>query len=339
MAHAKLIRILYAVNYRIVVGADEAGYGPNLGPLVIGASAWLIPQDMSTEVFTSLMEGDFKTSSWQPGCQHIPLGDSKVLYQTASGLATLEAGLLALIKQLHPAVVELESLLQAVQFIEQPHSSVLDIVNAQPWYRDLNLLPVPGCHEGAEIDRLAATVQLRLEAMNIKLLGVRAIIVSETNFNTQVDRLGSKGQLLSIATLQLVRSFCDQPEVTAEIFCDRQGGRKNYLPILLETFPDEWFIERSRTNKRCSYRNSGSPQRDFHFTVGGDSFAPTALASMLCKYLRERLMESLNNFWRGHLPQIRATAGYPVDAKRYRDEIAALAQKLNLEPEQWWRSR
>jgi len=25
----------------LVVGTDEAGYGPNLGPLVIGATAWV----------------------------------------------------------------------------------------------------------------------------------------------------------------------------------------------------------------------------------------------------------------------------------------------------------
>ena len=28
-----------------IVGTDEAGYGPNLGPLVISATAWEVPGD------------------------------------------------------------------------------------------------------------------------------------------------------------------------------------------------------------------------------------------------------------------------------------------------------
>ena len=38
----------------LVIGIDEAGYGPNLGPLVIGSSSWQIDElqcdHLSTEV-------------------------------------------------------------------------------------------------------------------------------------------------------------------------------------------------------------------------------------------------------------------------------------------------
>ena len=149
----------------------------------------------------------------------------------------------------------------------------------------------------------------------------------------------SKGQLLSATTLELVSSYCGDEIRPVEVFCDRQGGRKNYLPVLLQALPNEWFVETSRTSTRCSYRNTSAPSREFHFTVGGDRFGPTALASMLAKYLRERFMQSFNTFWQQQLPNLRATAGYPLDAKRFRDEIKATALALQIPESVWWRSR
>ena len=32
-----------------LIGTDEAGYGPNLGPLVISASVWQVPDGASAE--------------------------------------------------------------------------------------------------------------------------------------------------------------------------------------------------------------------------------------------------------------------------------------------------
>ena len=60
---------------------------------------------------------------------------------------------------------------------------------------------------------------------------------------------------------------------------------------------------------------------------------------MLAKYLRERMMESFNAFWQSYFPEIRPTAGYPMDAKRFRAEIESKAIELGLPLEQWWRCK
>ncbi len=329
----------------IVIGADEAGYGPNLGPLLIVATAWSVPEDLDDSQLSAALVPTFAARPWSLGCDHIPLGDSKQLYQPSAGLASLEAGVLALLHGMDaPKQPDFANNLGTFkQFVEWPKRTgdgdENDSPTIAPWYQQLEQWPVPVCHTLEEISRLANVAREVLRPRSIKLLGCRAAIITESQFNSSVEKSGSKGQLLSSATLQLVRSFCDDQESAVTVFCDRQGGRKNYLPILLEALPDQWFVETAHTTTRCSYRNTALPLREFHFTVGGDSFAPTALASMVAKYLRERLMHSFNQFWKQHVPDIKPTAGYPLDAKRFRTAIEAKAQQLEMPESMWWRSR
>ncbi len=329
---------------RILIGADEAGYGPNLGPLLIVATAWSIPENMTTEAFSAALLTAFRMQPWSQGCEHVPLGDSKQLYQPSTGLVSLEAGLIAMLLQIDArkrlvCPTDLQILRQFVITSNCSESNRPAKGPLAPWYECLEQWLVPTAVSAVEVHRLAEVARTAFQSHSIQLLGVRTAIVSESEFNASVAQSGSKGQLLSATTLELVSSFCTGECRPVEVFCDRQGGRKNYLPILLDAMPDEWFVETKQTNARCSYRNTTMPQRDFHFTVGGDSFGPTALASMLAKYLRERLMQSFNAFWQRHLPNLRPTAGYPLDAKRFRAEIESTAAKLQLPESVWWRCR
>jgi hypothetical protein len=311
---------------------------------LIVATAWSIPEEMETEAFTSALRPTFRMEPWSQGCEHVPLGDSKQLYQPSSGLASLEAGVIAMVLQIdaqQPLVcpTNLENFRRFVIWPNQPIGNQSNGDQPAPWYEQLEQWPIPLVVPADEVQRLAKLARSALQSNSIQLLGVRAAIVTESEFNSSVAESGSKGQLLSATTLELVSSFCTDEPRPVEVFCDRQGGRKNYLPILLDAMPNEWFVETKQSTTRCSYRNTASPRRDFHFTVGGDSFGPTALASMLAKYLREHLMQSFNAFWRQHLPNLRQTAGYPLDAKRFREGIEATALKLQLPESIWWRCR
>jgi hypothetical protein len=66
---------------------------------------------------------------------------------------------------------------------------------------------------------------------------------------------------------------------------------------------------------------------------------PTALASMTAKYLRELAMIPFNRFWQQHVPGLKATAGYPMDALRFREEIRPAQQRLGIEDRVLWRAR
>ena len=75
------------------------------------------------------------------------------------------------------------------------------------------------------------------------------------------------------------------------------------------------------------------------FQAKGESHLPTALASMASKYLRELAMQAFNGFWSEHVPDLRPTAGYPVDALRFKADIAAAQQALGISDRILWRSR
>ena len=73
--------------------------------------------------------------------------------------------------------------------------------------------------------------------------------------------------------------------------------------------------------------------------VPHDELLPTALASMTAKYHRELAMHAFNAFWTTKLPGLKPTAGYPNDAKRFREEIASLQRELSIDDRMIWRSR
>ncbi len=66
-------------NLRTVIGIDEAGYGPLLGPLVVGISVFRIPGEGNA------------LSARLP----VVVDDSKKLFSRATGLGRLEEGVLA----------------------------------------------------------------------------------------------------------------------------------------------------------------------------------------------------------------------------------------------------
>jgi hypothetical protein len=161
-------------------------------------------------------------------------------------------------------------------------------------------------------------------------------------------------RLAKLATEQL-----DAPQLA--IWCDKAGGRSAYTEPLRRAFPElsaasaldmPWFgspaivLERlGEESERSSYRMSSSVRRiELGFVMGGDSCDPRiSWASILAKYLRELIMRSLNRYFAAKVApskgQLRPTAGYPEDARRFIADIeAALGPDGGLERAAWVRS-
>ena len=87
-----------------LLGTDEAGYGPNLGPLVISASVWEVPEGvrgdelyprLQTVIAPAAVRSAGQPRSGSADGQRVAIADSKVLYQSQKGLRLLERGLWA----------------------------------------------------------------------------------------------------------------------------------------------------------------------------------------------------------------------------------------------------
>ena len=74
-----------------LIGTDEAGYGPNLGPLVVSSTIWQVPDDRLDcdlyELLAPLVVTEPSDDPWT-----IPIADSKQLYRPGGSLAPPPSG-------------------------------------------------------------------------------------------------------------------------------------------------------------------------------------------------------------------------------------------------------
>jgi hypothetical protein len=320
-----------------LIGMDEAGYGPNLGPLVIGASVWEVPPATPADLLYDRLEKVVSPVLPAADDRRLPIADSKVLYKAGSGLEVLE-------RSVHCALAVAGS---PVRKWRQLWTTVVhqgercERFDALPWHVGFDLeLPVD-----AAFEPLAASLQHLeegLAAAKVRLLTLTASAVFPQEFNELVLQTDSKGEALSLTTLRLAERLLNLlPEPgSVQITCDKHGGRDRYAALLQHVFPDSLLNIRREGRDESVYRFTHRGRRvDFHFIAKGERLLPTALASMLAKYLRELAMKPFNGFWQRHIPGLRATAGYPEDAIRFRGEIATMQKQLGIADEILWRCR
>jgi hypothetical protein len=265
----------------------------------------------------------------------VRIADSKAIYSPQVGLAPLEQNVLAMLAASGRNADDWQTFWQCVA----PHAA--EHRDAELWNHGFNpRLPVEA--DGAHIERLGTRVARGLEAAGLQLLGVRAAVLFPAQFNRRVAEMGSKGAALSQSTVALAADCLTDCTAAEEIRVqgDKHGGRHYYGPVLQQQFP-EWLVEvHDEGAARSLYRFGPDERRiEFSFRAGGEAALPIALASMFAKYLRELSMRAFNNFWCARVPELRPTAGYPSDARRFKRAIAGVQAELGIEDAILWRSR
>ena len=311
----------------LVIGTDEAGYGPNLGPLVVAASAWKCSK-LDELTVDSLSDESAAAIS-------LEIADSKQLYQSGQGLGRLERNLLAAARITGHSFALWREAWQALA----GHSGEA-LQELAPWHRDFNP-PLPCAATDEEIGSLADPAQRMLAGKRrlLRALAARAVFPGE--FNAELRVRGNKAHVLSVVTLALAREMLEKfPDRPAVVICDKHGGRDRYMALLQHTFPDELIRIVCEGSEESRYR-FGPPRREieFVFRPRSERWLPAALASMTAKYLRELAMQAFNNFWCREVPGLAPTAGYPTDARRFRLAIAERQVALGISDEVLWRER
>jgi hypothetical protein len=168
-------------------------------------------------------------------------------------------------------------------------------------------------------------------------------MVGPERFNDGLDRLDSKAAVHFEAFARLLRwawelSADGRP---TEVCGDKHGGRHYYLGPLMEALPDAW-IDRGVEGPELSAYTIRAEGRTLNLRLSPRADARdgfVALASIVSKTLREEWMDVFNGFWTSRLPGLKPTAGYPVDATRFRQAVEPSALALGIEPRLWWRAK
>lgn len=312
------------------IGTDEAGYGPNLGPLLICATLWESTVERDCEALYEPLGG---VVSPDGGGGTVRIADSKKVHQKANP-AWLERAVFVPMGAM--GLLPLNDADLWLRFAPAAAAQQAEL----PWYDD-TVLPLPLCADLGEIESLRERLSRRFDETGFRLKRILAMPVFPRRFNAMVDETGSKGVLLSNETMRLVVALASGiDEGTVHVVCDKHGGRNKYRP-LLESHFEEAFVEIYEEGRACSLYRFGPAGKRFEFTfrTKAEACLPVALASCVAKYLRELAMHRFNAFWQRYLPDLKPTAGYPDDARRFREEIESTATRLNLEPALYWRNR
>ena len=120
------------------------------------------------------------------------------------------------------------------------------------------------------------------------------------------------------------------------VWCDRHGGRRRYAGLVARHFGATLVHTLEENAARSSYEVPAAALR-VEFSVGGEARAPVALASMTAKFVRELAMRAFNTHWAARCPGLEPTAGYPVDAARWRREAAAVVEREGIAWDSVWR--
>jgi ribonuclease HII len=315
-----------------VLGTDEAGYGPNLGPLVVGACAWRVPDRAAAGRMYELLAAVVSAQADEEG--KLAIADSKRLYQPGCGLAQLERGVLA-------ALLVLERRCSRWRDVWTVLAACgLDQLDALPWHAGYDEL-LPGDFCADELEPLARSFCSGCEAAGVRLAALAASATFPAEFNAAVGRCDNKAEVLSLTTLRLAgRMLAELPAGPAVVFCDKHGGRNRYAALLQEVFPDELVRVRRESAELSVYDvRAGERAVEFRFQPKGERHLPTALASMTAKYLRELAMRPFNAFWQQHVPGLAPTAGYPGDSRRFWNEIRQAQTRLQIADDLLWRQR
>ncbi|MGC8624753.1 MAG: hypothetical protein ACP5VQ_05755 [Phycisphaerae bacterium] len=304
----------------LIAGIDEAGYGPLLGPLVVSAAAFRFPEPLNVSDITpaqQLWKKLFPMVVAKPPVKSgaLIIADSKVVHRLSAGDKYLERAVLVMLRLLPnaaPAPANWNDLLARLS-----NSPGAAQETAPPWQCNA---PVPAFGESGSIAIAANMLRSVIGGGNTPPAGLWTRVLDVPEFNRLVAATANKASVLTSITMMHARNLHDRfHESDLLLFVDKQGGRDHYTRLLLRTFPD-WplkvMLESAPESRYLISTSRGKTLLIFREKAEQHCLA-TALASMVCKYVRELYMTMFNQWWTRCIPGLEPTAGYYTDAMRW----------------------
>ena len=179
-----------------IIGIDEAGYGPNLGPFVMTSVACHVSDKMArADLWHVLRRAVRRQSSVSDG--RLFIEDSKIVYSTTRGLHDLETSVLAVLPLWRDGT---EACL--ANCIDRLCPDCHAELRCQPWYAGTISLPVLA--GTAKLDAAAALFTNTCRMRDVVWGTVHSVVICPARFNQVTEQWGSKGAVLASGLAELV---------------------------------------------------------------------------------------------------------------------------------------
>ena len=317
----------------VLVGIDEAGYGPILGPLVVSSSIFSVPHNLLTSDLWQILSKSVSDRRKRLAGRLL-ITDSKKAYSRASGIRHLERTVLTVLQCLGKEPTTLTELLELLC------PSCLERLSDYPWYQDIGDYSLSIDTADKEIASIVLADDMA--SNGIEMLDLKSCCLDVAYYNKMVAAVKNKANVLFSATCSLIKSAYDNfADDDLQIIVDRQGGRIHYRKNLQRMFGDMELKILRESPATSSYElQAGGKAMRVHFVVGADGrFLPVSLASMVSKYLRELLIGSINRYFAGLSADLKPTAGYWKDGLRFIEDIKTNLPHVKFNSDQLIRSR
>ena len=306
----------------LIAGIDEAGLGPLLGPLAIGYSVLALPraEDDPWRLLNRAVARGVTAKE-----RRLVVADSKKVFtRNAKGWKRLEAtvlGFLALLDETGPSA-------------GPPPKTFSSVPSGRSRVGSKRLLGTRSCRACPARSRRRTWSSRRhscdatCEKAGLRLCDAGVRIVPAGELNASYRETSNKGATVWKLCLEVLRYLwdrhgADDPFVTVDLL----GGRTHYANLLAAGFPEAEVETVSESEGFAAYT---LVERDEHgdrwlprrlrleFRAKGEeaSFA-VALGSCVAKYARELVMLAFNDTFAALQPELRPTAGYTTDGRRW----------------------
>jgi hypothetical protein len=296
----------------LVVGVDENGLGPRLGPLI------------ATSVTLEVAAGYERARLRRIGAR-VGIGDSKATSGFGQ-MAEAEGLALALIELLHgrvPSNVDELLTLISLESVRSLRAPCPPASYVQCWSCDVQLPAFAGLVASGR-KQLA-----RLAKHGVRCIAARTTVACAGVVNSEMRRLGSRTSIDLSLFERLVLAARASVDEELEIVLGMVGGIRDYTRYFEHLGQYEVSLL-GRNRGAATYRVGGIGRLSFEVDAD-DRHLPVALASMLGKYVRELCMERQNRFYAGHQGDLPRASGYhdPV-TRRFVRESRALRMRLEI---------
>jgi len=317
----------------VLVGIDEAGFGPILGPLVVSSSTFQLPHDfIGADLWQVLRKSLANKRRHLAG--RLLIADSKRAYSKSLGIKHLERTVMACLKCLGKEPTTLTELMAVLC------PDCLERLGDYPWYGGADSCRITV--DPSDIALVSGVLSDDLAINEMKLLQLQSCCLDVAYYNKMVSSVKNKARVLFTATSRLIQDAFDEfGDDELQIIVDRQGGRVHYCATLQRMFADMKLKILSESPAASSYElHADDKMMRLHFVVGADErFLPVSLSSMVSKYLREMLVANINRYFAGFHADLRPTAGYWKDGLRFIKDLQENIPHVQYDREQLIRCR